>query len=189
MDDIPLSTLRAIHELGNQKINDILENNIPSDYHKINATSNSNEKEKFIKGKYMFKMFIDPTISKQLTHEQNNEKLYNSSIKNELLGMFEALCYGANVDYQFEKYSNRTALHETSFANFTQSTEFLLQNGAAQNIEDDDGNTARELAEQNEANDVIQILDYHVGFDLNISRSNKNNKSPLIGAVSPTKSD
>ena len=190
LDDIPLSTLKAISELGNDKINEILENTIPSDYHKINSSSNSNEKEKFIKGKYMFKMFIDPTKSKQLTHEQINEKLYQSSIKNQLLGIFEALCYGANVDYQFDKYSNKTALHETSSKNFTQATEFLLQNGAVQNIEDDDGNTARELAEENECSDVLQILDYHVGFDLNLSRQNKNNnnKSPSMGPSSP-KSD
>ena len=138
----------------------------------------------------MFKMFIDPTKSKQLTHEQINEKLYQSSIKNQLLGIFEALCYGANVDYQFDKYSNKTALHETSSKNFTQATEFLLQNGAVQNIEDDDGNTARELAEENECSDVLQILDYHVGFDLNLSRQNKNNnnKSPSMGPSSP-KSD
>ena len=181
LDDISLSTLSAISQLGNEKINNILEDTIPSDYHKINANSNSNEKEKFIKGKYMFKMFIDPTKSKQLTHEQINEKLYNSAIENQLLGIFEALCYGANIDYQFENYSNRTALHETAFANFTQSTEFLLQNGATQNIEDDEGRTARELAEYNQSNDVLQILDYHVGFDLNALRiNNKNNKSPSV---------
>merc|ERR1712087_239238 len=45
------------------------------------------------------------------------------------------------------------------------ATELLLQNGAMQNIEDDDGFTARDLAEKNEATECLEILDYHIGFE------------------------
>ena len=127
----------------------------------------------------MFKMFINPEISKTMNYEQINEQLYKSAVDNNLLGIFESLCYGANIDYQFEAYQNRTALHETALANYLEATEFLLQNGAQQNIEDDDAKTPRELAEDNECNEVIKILDYHIGFDESSSpRFKKETRSP-----------
>merc|ERR1712173_461441 len=116
LDDIPSSTLNTLTQLGNARINKILEHTIPSDYSTLSYEDNPSiqEREKFIKGKYMFKMFINPEISKDMKYEQINEKLYQSAVDNDLLRIFEALCYGANIDYQFEAYQNRTALHETS---------------------------------------------------------------------------
>jgi len=167
LDDIPSSTLNTLVQLGNARINKILEHTIPSDYSTLSYEDNPSiqEREKYIKGKYMFKMFINPEVSKELSYEQINEQLYDSACSNDLLRIFEALCYGANMDYQFEAHSNRTALHEAALKNYLEATEFLLQNGARQDLEDDDAKTPRELAENRiECQEVVKILDYHVGY-------------------------
>merc|ERR1712228_156210 len=190
LDDIPQSTLNTLSQLGNDKINKILEHTIPSDYSTLNYENNPSiqEKEKYIKGKYMFKMFINPEIGKNKKYEEINEELYKSAVNNNLLGIFEALCYGANIDYQFDACQSRTALHETALANYLEATEFLLQNGASQNIEDEDAKTPRELAESNECSDVVKILDYHVGYDAQSPRfsdkEKKETRSPSNGNLS-----
>ena len=74
---------------------------------------------------------------------------------NDVARSFEALCFAANLDHQFEAHSNRTELHEAVAADLSDATELLLQNGAMQNSEDDDGLAARDL----------EILDYHTGFE------------------------
>merc|ERR1712228_1118142 len=91
LDDIPQSTLNTLSQLGNDKINKILEHTIPSDYSTLNYENNPSiqEKEKYIKGKYMFKMFINPEIGKNKKYEEINEELYKSAVNNNLLGIFE----------------------------------------------------------------------------------------------------
>merc|ERR1719295_1013909 len=165
LDDVPLSTLRTLDLLGNERVNQVLEHTISADYSKISAQSTLNEKERFIKGKYGFKLFVDPQKAQELSHEQVDAELMRSAQQNEVVAMFSAICYGAHLDIQFEGSSNRTALHETAAANFIEATELLLQNGASQNVEDDGGKTARDLAEENESEDVLGMLEYHIGYD------------------------
>eukprot|EP01083_Nonionella_stella_P098861 278086_1 len=169
LDDINESTLKSVLELGNENVNRLLEDTIPSDYSKINQSSSPAEKEKFIKGKYMFKMFINVAKQKESgdDHQQINNKLFAAADNNQLLLIFEALCFGANLDCRFEQHSHRTALHQTAVNNYSEATEFLLQNGATQQMEDDDGKLPRDLARENKCKEVMQILEYHGMSDYN----------------------
>ena len=56
-------------------------------------------------------------------------------------------------------------MHETAKRNLIEVTELLLQNGASQSVEDDDGKTARDLADDEQSNEVLDILEYHIGYD------------------------
>ena len=143
----------------------MLEHSIAADFAMISPQSALNEKKRFIKEKYGFKLFVDAERAQQQSHEEVDAELMRSAKDNELMGMFEAICFGAHIDTQFEDNGNRTALHETAAGNLIEATELLLQNGASQSVVDDDGKTARDLAEENECGDVLGILEYHIGYD------------------------
>ena len=100
LDDVPLSTLRTLWLLGNERVNGVLEHSIPADYAKISAQSTLNEKERFILGKYAFKMFIDPmrSAAANASHQEVDGMLMRSAMDNEVMAVFEAICYGANID-------------------------------------------------------------------------------------------
>jgi len=166
LDEIPLSTLSLLQRLGNDLVNSVLEHSVADDYDKIDADSDQNAREKWIKGKYMFRLFVDAENElKGMSHDERNEELLKAVRDDGIARCFEALCFGAHIDHQFEDSSNRTALHEAAAGDLSDATELLLQNGAMQNIEDDDGFTARDLAEKNEATECLEILDYHIGFE------------------------
>jgi len=161
LDDIPLSTLSLLHQLGNTKVNELLEHTIPSDYAKCDQNSEGHEREKFIKGKYMFKLFINPSNRK--SHEELNNQLFQSAKEENLLSILEAICYGANVDCAVSDPSQngRTALHIATLENKALAVELLLQNGASHLIKDRDGKNARDLAIELHIDKIAEILDLY----------------------------
>ncbi len=59
--------------------------------------------------------------------------------------------------------SRKTALHAAAWKGNAEAVEFLLQHGALANSEDGFGQTARQIAERNGHERVVQLLDSHIG--------------------------
>ncbi|ETO21348.1 ankyrin repeat-containing protein [Reticulomyxa filosa] len=177
LDDIPLTTLAVLQKLGNAKVNQLLEHTIPSSFIKCNPNSEGYVlcklffysglyfvREKFIKEKYMLKLFVNPNDQK--SHEELNCQLYQSAKLEDLLSILEAICHGGNVNCVSSDLSQngRTPLHAASLENKELSVELLLQNSASHSVKDADGKTPRELAVNSNFYKIVDILDSYDPF-------------------------
>eukprot|EP00490_Sorites_sp_Unknown_P013623 CAMPEP_0114673592 /NCGR_PEP_ID=MMETSP0191-20121206/44919_1 /TAXON_ID=126664 /ORGANISM="Sorites sp." /LENGTH=228 /DNA_ID=CAMNT_0001938803 /DNA_START=1284 /DNA_END=1970 /DNA_ORIENTATION=- len=93
--------------------------------------------------------------------------------------------------------SGKSVLHEAAYYNAFDVAEFLLQNGAQQNIEDEEGQIPRDLAELTGAKEALKLLDFHdpnftshksVGLTLKKRGSTGSSNGLTIDALTPTKS-
>ena len=164
LDDLSITTLKCILNLGgNDKMNKLLlecnlssfENENNESYKKIDhKTCSQIQRSNFIKNKYTFKMFI-------AHHQQNgsdtidfNQLLWNAVANNDFFGVIKSLYYGADVNYQFIKYNNRTVIHEAVERNYTEMVLLLVNNEAQASIEDGDEKKPNEIAIQQSLNNI-----------------------------------
>ena len=87
-----------------------------------------------------------------------NTKLFSAAQNDDLYGILEAICYGANPDEKQAGYVNRTALHEAAANCYADAVELLLQNGGNHALLDEDDKTARELATENDEKDFADVI-------------------------------
>ena len=143
LDDWEPTWILILSKLGNFNLNSFYEAEVDEKAApRIVHVSSREVREKWIRDKYISKSFVKPCPE----NLNVNQLLYNMTLKGDLIGMVEALSYGADINWQNPSEKSSTALHEAAKRDNTEITEFLLLNGANINMPDDDGMTPFQTA-------------------------------------------
>ncbi|KAK2881701.1 hypothetical protein QQF64_008133 [Cirrhinus molitorella] len=141
--------LKLLCVLGNEVINGIYERNPADGLQKPSADSPRQDKEQWIRFKYVEKRFVtrepdgpDPETVKL----RAGERLYQASLSGNLVAMATALAEGAEVNWSNPERDGRTALIGSAVGGSLLACEFLLQNGANVNHRDQHGQGALHAA-------------------------------------------
>ncbi|KAL0973567.1 hypothetical protein UPYG_G00206220 [Umbra pygmaea] len=148
LDSWDLEQLKLLCCLGNDVINGIYESRCVAEGRlKPHAGSPRQEKEMWIKEKYVEKRFVMDTGSPEtkIGKENAGRKLYNAACQGDLMTMAAALAQGAEVNWSHTE-EGRTALIASTFGGSISACEFLLQNGANVNYRDRHGQGALHTA-------------------------------------------
>lgn len=137
LDDWEPNWIHILTKLGNRKINSLFEAEVGAGLSKINHDSSREEREKWIRQKYISKLFVKP----RLGDVNVNELLCKMTTEKNIIGIIEALSLGADINWQNEIMNGSSALHEAAKSDDTDVTEFLLLNGANLNLQDGEGVT------------------------------------------------
>merc|ERR1712228_189243 len=171
LDDISIVSLKCIQNMGgNEKLNKQLlecnlknifktssENELDPMWKKINYQScTQKERSNFIKYKYAFKMFINQH-SQQENKSNQNQKLWNAVTNNDFFNVLYFIYHGAEINHQFEQYSNKTVLHEAVERNYTEMVQLLVSNEAQANIEDGNEETPTQIAIRESLNNIDNL--------------------------------
>ncbi|XP_010901669.2 BAR_ACAPs and ArfGap_ACAP domain-containing protein isoform X2 [Esox lucius] len=130
--------LKLLCCLGNDVINGIYESAAEGRM-KPSAGSPRQEKEMWIKEKYVEKRFVKDA-------ENAGRRLYEAACEGDLVTMAAALAQGAEVNCSHTEEEGRTALIGSAFGGSLLACEFLLQNGANVNYRDQRGQGALHTA-------------------------------------------
>merc|ERR1712113_50360 len=171
LDDISIVSLKCIQNMGgNDKLNTQLlecnlnnvfksgsENELDPRWKKINyANVGQEERRNFIKYKYAFKMFVN-NEQNQSQQINQNQRLWNCVTKNDFFNVLYFIYHGADINHQFEQYSNKTVLHEAVERNYTEMVQLLVSNEAQANIEDGNEETPTQIAIRESLNDIDNL--------------------------------
>ncbi|XP_035242087.1 BAR_ACAPs and ArfGap_ACAP domain-containing protein isoform X1 [Anguilla anguilla] len=151
--------LKLLCILGNDVINGIYEAQCADQGRiKPHAQSPRQEKELWIKEKYVEKKFVKEAA---LTHTEAEEtdtdasdrgkdaagrRIYQAAQSGDLVSMATALAQGAEVNWSHPEEEGRTALIGAARGGSLQACEYLLQNGANVNYRDQRGHGALHAA-------------------------------------------
>lgn len=149
--------------LGNENANRIWEQQTLPNLEKPNEFVDRDNREKWIKLKYLGKVFI---IDNVVEEEKLNRELYEAAKSANLMGVAAALARGANVEWKNENDGGKSSLHACAIAPRPdgngewlglECAELLLQNGANMKVLDHSdhnvldcavlGNADREMVE------------------------------------------
>ncbi|KAK6478470.1 BAR-ACAPs and ArfGap_ACAP domain-containing protein [Huso huso] len=149
--------LKLVCGLGNDAINQIFEACCEEGMGKVTASSSRQEKESWIKAKYVEKRFVKKIASSHsdssLSGAQTGHsagglglQLYQASREGDLVTMATALAQGAGVNWTNPEEEGRTPLINAACGGSLVACEFLLQNGANVNHRDHRGQGALHTA-------------------------------------------
>ncbi|XP_069053346.1 arf-GAP with coiled-coil, ANK repeat and PH domain-containing protein 2 [Lepisosteus oculatus] len=150
--------LKVVRALGNDAINRIYESRQEEEGRvKPGASSSRQEKEAWIKEKYVEKRFVWRAVSatsemgqSERPGEGERERvglmLYQAAQQGDLVTMATALAQGAEVNWANPEEEGRTALIAAACGGSLVACEFLLQNGANVNHRDQRGQGALHVA-------------------------------------------
>eukprot|EP01103_Thecamoeba_quadrilineata_P000408 TRINITY_DN10349_c0_g1_i1.p1 TRINITY_DN10349_c0_g1~~TRINITY_DN10349_c0_g1_i1.p1 ORF type:complete len:823 (+),score=135.41 TRINITY_DN10349_c0_g1_i1:21-2489(+) len=91
-------TLNLMLALGNTQVNKILEAKLTSNYHKPEPTSYREDRENWIRAKYLGKLFVDRSQATDTL--QMNTELHRAAELNEVVEGLKLICLGAEVNSQ-----------------------------------------------------------------------------------------
>ncbi|XP_028817224.1 arf-GAP with coiled-coil, ANK repeat and PH domain-containing protein 2 [Denticeps clupeoides] len=134
--------LKLLCMLGNDAINSIFEECGSEDsIKKPTSDSTRQEKEAWIKDKYMEKRFVRRIASSQPEGVRHDAgcRLYQAALQGDLFSLATALAQGAEVNWSHPEEEGRTALIAAAIGGSLLACEFLLQNGANVNHRDQRG--------------------------------------------------
>ncbi|XP_062873221.1 BAR_ACAPs and ArfGap_ACAP domain-containing protein [Trichomycterus rosablanca] len=137
--------LKLLCVLGNDAINKIYEPQL-SETEKPNPESPRQQKEAFIRMKYVERKFVqqtDPNHSATL-QAWSGQRLYAAAVGGDTVCMATALAQGADVNWSNPE--GRTPLIGAAIGGSLVACEFLLQNGANVNHRDQHGQAAIHIA-------------------------------------------
>nr|XP_055053529.1 BAR_ACAPs and ArfGap_ACAP domain-containing protein [Misgurnus anguillicaudatus] len=135
--------------LGNDVINSIYECNPADGLHKPRPDSSRQDKEQWIRLKYVEKRFVKRQFDlsdAETAKLRAGERLYQASLSGDLIAMATALAEGAEVNWSNPEQEGRTALIGSAIGGSLLACEFLLQNGANVNLRDQHGQGALHAA-------------------------------------------
>lgn len=170
LDDWEPTWIKILHHLGNDTCNSVYEskNDLPNG--RITADSSREAREKWIKGKYIAKRFVElsPEYLEQLvisgSHlnykngvklETANELLHQAVQEGNFKNILYSLALGADIN---SKFLGLTSLHHAVRTNKAELTEFLFLNGAKINCTDSLGQTPLNLAVQCGNKGQVQVI-------------------------------
>jgi Arf-GAP/coiled-coil/ANK repeat/PH domain-containing protein len=145
LDSLSDSEGRLLLVMGNDRVNPIWEAGIGSQqgWSKPKGDSGRQAKENWIKSKYLWKGFLHDRFKDKSSDDKRmhyNKKLFEAARMADVLGVAEALAYGAEIEWQNLEEDGRTPLHICSLnrpslsdpSSWTgiECAELLLQNGA-----------------------------------------------------------
>uniref|UniRef100_A0A8C1WBS5 Arf-GAP with coiled-coil, ANK repeat and PH domain-containing protein n=1 Tax=Cyprinus carpio TaxID=7962 RepID=A0A8C1WBS5_CYPCA len=141
--------LKLLCVLGNEVINGIYERKPADGLQKPSADSPRQDKEQWIRFKYVEKRFVTRDPDGPDAGElklQAGGRLYKASLSGDLVAMATALAEGAEVNWSNPEQEGRTALIGSAIGGSLSACEFLLQNGANVNHRDQHGQGALHAA-------------------------------------------
>ncbi|XP_051962735.1 BAR_ACAPs and ArfGap_ACAP domain-containing protein isoform X1 [Xyrauchen texanus] len=141
--------LKLLCVLGNEVINGIYECNSVDRLQKPSADSPRQDKERWIRWKYVDKRFIKHHTDcpdAETAKRRAGQRLYQASLSGDLVAMATALAEGAEVNWSNSDQEGRTALIGSAIGGSLLACEFLLQNGANVNHRDQHGQGALHAA-------------------------------------------
>ena len=153
MDNLHPNNIALLQTFGNQQLTPIWEatfepncgwesNGYWGGYKKPSASSSRDDKADFIHAKY-----VDRAFASNMSQEQANYLLYNSSVGADLFGMMKALAAGADVNWRHPSDHLRTSLHSSVVAKKVLSVELLCLNNASVDEKDTEGKTPLDYCE------------------------------------------
>jgi len=164
--------------IGNERVNKIFEELVPSDRRKPTPNDSFDVRCKWIRDKYEKKIFVKD-LNKSL--EELNSILYHISGEPNTSYLLELIAQGGDPNGLDSHHKNRTPLHNACIKNMAQNVCLLLQNGSYPDIADSEGNTPLHVSADNGSSDCcILILMKSVKL---LSLQNKAGKTPLDLAV------
>mmetsp|Transcript_4099 Transcript_4099/g.7910 ORF Transcript_4099/g.7910 Transcript_4099/m.7910 type:complete len:481 (-) Transcript_4099:119-1561(-) len=115
LDKISVLECRVLKELGNEKINTIMEASLDTaeGWTKPTPEVSRVRKEAFIKAKYQWKGFVNFEDKNGVgdSQDKNNIELYNAAKHGDIMGVATALAKGGSVDYTDKLEAGMTPLH------------------------------------------------------------------------------
>lgn len=167
-------------KLGNKKVNEIYEAQIPADRQKPGSGASWDVRQKWIRDKYEGKKFVKPSYSFPVEmHAQLAEAVTND----DAASILRLYAQGIDLNYQDPTNNKRTPLHLAVSANRPAIVLLMLLNAADPSLKDDQGWTplhlAADLGLANCAIPLLQKNSVHI-----LAFTDKNNHTPLDIAVS-----
>jgi len=171
--------IEMVSKLGNTKVNEIYEAEIPSDRIKPNSTATRDARQKWIRDKYELKKFVKPSNSPP---DAMSQQLAEAITKHDSLPDILRL-YAQGVDFNYHYPENKqTALHLAVLTNRPVTVMLLLTNAADPAQQDEKGWTPLHLAaDLGYANCAIALLQKNTVHIL--SAVDKSNRTPLDIAI------
>ncbi|KAB5550068.1 hypothetical protein PHYPO_G00049420 [Pangasianodon hypophthalmus] len=133
--------LKLLCVLGNDVINGIYEHHL-SEMEKPNSDSSRQQKEVYIRMKYVERKFVqgcDPHLTETI-QQWAGRRLYDAALGGDIVSMALALAQGGDVNWTNPE--GRTPLIGAAIGGSLVACEFLLQNGANANHRDQHGHAA-----------------------------------------------
>lgn len=141
LDDWEPVWIRLLSALGNAVNRQIFEALLPvDDPNRITATSSREEREKWIRAKYIERKFVAQTqpCEKDVleTRDEINAKLFYAVCQGDLLTVSSCIARGGDVNWRNDTCDGKTGLHESVTRGNSDISEYLLLNGAKINSQD-----------------------------------------------------
>jgi Arf-GAP/coiled-coil/ANK repeat/PH domain-containing protein len=166
-------------KLGNKKVNEVFEAQVPPDRQKPTSSASWEIRQKWIRDKYEGKKFVKPSYSFPV---EMHTALLEAITNDDLTAILRLYAQGIDLNYQYPANNRRTPLHLAVAANRPIVVLFLLLNAADPAVKDEFGWTplhlAADLALANCAIPLLQKNSVHI-----LSFTDKNNRTPLDIAV------
>lgn len=148
LDAWPRSLRAVMEELGNERANQVWEARVPTDRIKPASGASREEREAWIRDKYVWKAFVN---QEELATDEDEEDpdaiLYTAARKGDVGRMSWALAHGAEVNYVNMKERNRTPVHAVCQAGRSLAAlEYLVLNGGSVDAVDLDDISPLDLA-------------------------------------------
>lgn len=179
LDDLDTELLDMMVALGNERVNAIWEANVPAPAAegsnaggavgaaalgpcKPHPSSPRESKEDFIVAKYVKRRFLPVALLESAKAGAPSEESYTDFFRaaagEDLEVMLTHMLQGCAVDWRHPHDRHRTALHHAARNDAVLACEFLIQNNASTQIEDDDHKTALDEAKESESKRVCARL-------------------------------
>jgi len=166
-------------KLGNKKVNEIFEAQVPSDRIKPTSSSSWEVRQRWIRDKYEGKKFVKPSYCFPVEMQTLLAEAISKDDASQILRLY---AQGADLNYQYTNNAKQTPLHLAVAANHAAIVLLLLLNAADSSIRDEQGWTplhlAANLALANCAIPLLQKNSVHI-----LSIADKQNRTPLDIAV------
>lgn len=173
LDKWTANSEQVMERIGNAKSNGIWESSLAAFgteqwavengimFKKPNAASKREEKEAYIVNKYVQRKFAP-----KMNIEDANQLLYRAALIGELTDILLALAAGADVNVRNVTDKRRNALHAAVIGGHVLCVDFLCQNNARVDVEDDDGKAPLDYAQNNAVLDIIIMkLEQYLRYD------------------------
>eukprot|EP01123_Difflugia_compressa_P003584 TRINITY_DN1472_c0_g1_i4.p1 TRINITY_DN1472_c0_g1~~TRINITY_DN1472_c0_g1_i4.p1 ORF type:complete len:806 (-),score=153.72 TRINITY_DN1472_c0_g1_i4:245-2524(-) len=154
LDDWEKYAIKLMTELSNSKVNEILEENLPqlTQYTKLSPDSTTEQRDEFIKAKYVNKVFVPKEVDVDVV----NHQLITACESDNVVQVLKLIFQGANVT---AIDNNKTPLHVAVKHKQPLVTQLLLSNGAESMIDHQiEQQTPLHIAAENGDVDCITIL-------------------------------
>jgi len=153
LDAWPRSLREVMEAMGNLRANQVWEARVPCDLEKPGVEAPREVREAWIRDKYVRKAFLGPSRRTEKEadgvkgQEEPNAVLYAAAIQGDLAKMGWALAHGADVNFANGKERRRTPVHAVcQRGQSLAALEFLVLNGGAVDVVDDDDWSPLDLA-------------------------------------------